>query len=88
MSYFDCYLTPVPRANRARYEALARLSAQVVREHGALSVTECWLDENGPEAASYHGDSARRPNIHYATFRSAAGAREDETVVLAWVEWP
>lgn len=47
MSYFDCFLTPVPRASRAQYEALARLSAEIVREHGALSVTECWLDEDG-----------------------------------------
>lgn len=54
MSYVDCNLVPVPRANKAVYEELARISAQVVKEHGALRVVECWLDESGPDASSYH----------------------------------
>jgi uncharacterized protein YbaA (DUF1428 family) len=33
MSYIDCFLAPVPRANKAAYEELARLSAKVVKEH-------------------------------------------------------
>ena len=44
MPYLDCYLVPVPRANRAAYEALARLSATAVKEHGALRMLECWAD--------------------------------------------
>ena len=31
MTYVDCYLTPVPRANRTQYEQLALISAEVVR---------------------------------------------------------
>jgi len=88
MPYVDCYLAPVPIANRAAYEALARISAQVVREHGALRVVECWLDEAGPDAASYHGDDARLPSESYSGFAKVVGAGEDETVALSYIEWP
>ena len=88
MAYFDCYLAPVPCANRAAYEELARISAQVVREYGAVSVVECWLDESGPEASSYHAEPARQAAGQYGGFVGAAGARSGETVVLSWVEWP
>jgi uncharacterized protein YbaA (DUF1428 family) len=88
MIYIDCYLVPVPRTNRAAYEELARISAQVVKEHGALRVVECWLDESGPEASSYHGEDARLASEQYGCFRMAAGAGKDETVVISYVEWP
>lgn len=88
MPYVDCYLVPVPRANKATYERMAALSAEVVRACGALRVTECWLDEAGPDASTYHGDSVRRKASVYAGFLQAAGAREGETVVMSWVEWP
>ncbi|HEY0818340.1 MAG TPA: DUF1428 domain-containing protein [Rhizobacter sp.] len=88
MSYIDCFLAPVPRENKAAYEALARLSAQVVKEHGALSVVECWLDESGPDAQTYHGAETRQAQVDYGSFVTAAGARSGETVVLSWVEWP
>lgn len=88
MPYIDCYLVPVPRANRAAYERMAATSAQVVRACGALRVTECWLDETGPDASTYHGESARLEPDAYAGFLQAAGAREGDTVVMSWVEWP
>jgi uncharacterized protein YbaA (DUF1428 family) len=90
MSYIDCFLAPVPRANRQAYEALARISAKVVREHGALGVVECWLDESGPDAATYHGADARaaEPDATYGSFATAAGARQGETVVVSYIEWP
>ncbi|MGQ3051318.1 MAG: DUF1428 domain-containing protein [Roseateles sp.] len=88
MSYIDCFLAPVPRANRAAYERLARISAAVVREHGAVNVVECWLDESGPQAQSYHGAETKGSEIAYGSFTTAAGARQGETVVLSWVEWP
>lgn len=87
MPYIDCYLVPVPRANKAEYERMAATSAQVVRAYGALRVTECWLDEAGPDASTYHGDSVRREANAYAGFRQAASARECEAVVMSWVEW-
>lgn len=88
MTYIDCYLAPVPRANRAAYETLAKISAQVVKEYGAIRVVECWLDESGPDAATYHGEQARVKAKEYGSFGEAAGAGEAETVVMSWIEWP
>ena len=88
MAYIDCFLAPVPRASRAAYEELARISAVVVKEHGALSVMECWLDESGPDAQTYHGAETRESVVDYGSFAKAAGARQDETVVVSYVEWP
>ena len=88
MSYFDYFLAPVPRANKAAYEKLAKLSERVVKEHGALSVMECWLDESGPDASTYHGAETRQTQVQYESFAKAAGARQDETVVISYVEWP
>lgn len=87
MSYIDCFLAPVPRANKAAYEELARLSEKVVKEHGALSVMECWLDESGPDASTYHGTEAKENQAGHESFFKAAGARRDETVVISYVEW-
>ncbi|RRS00991.1 DUF1428 domain-containing protein [Aquabacterium soli] len=88
MSYIDCFLAPVPRANKAAYEALARLSEKVVKEHGAISIMECWLDESAPDPTTYHGAETKRAQVEYKSFANAAGVREDETVVMSYVEWP
>ena len=88
MTYIDFFLAPVARANKAEYEELARISARVVKEHGALSVIECWLDEAGPEASTYHGTGARSEAAEYASFLRAAGAGEDETVAMSCIVWP
>lgn len=88
MPYFDCYLAPVPRANRASYEALARISETVLLECGAVRVIECWIDEEGPEVATYHGAEARLESTQYGSFSQAAGANAEETVVMSFVEWP
>ena len=88
MAYIDFYLVPVPRGNAAAYEELARISAPVLRECGALRVVECWLDESGPASSSYHAETARRASDEYQGFTVAAGANADETVVLSFVEWP
>jgi len=88
MTYIDCYLAPVPRANKAAYEKMAMASAEVTKTYGALRVTECWLDEPGPDASTYHGESARRDADQYSSFIKVAGAQEGEIVVMSWVEWP
>ena len=46
MTYIDCYLAPVPRANKTAYEKMAAASAEVTRAHGSLRLTECGLDES------------------------------------------
>lgn len=88
MTYIDCYLAPVSRENRPAYEELARISAVVAKEHGALRVLDCWLDESGPDPASYHGERARQPSDAYLGFVTAAGAGRGETVALSLIEWP
>ncbi|MDR7481568.1 MAG: DUF1428 domain-containing protein [Armatimonadota bacterium] len=88
MTYIDCYLAPVPIENRAAYEELARISADVLREYGATRVVECWLDDAGPDASTYHASTARLGSENYATFPRVADARADETVVVSFVEWP
>ena len=88
MKYVNCYLVPVPRANMGAYRKMALLSAEVVKEYGALRTTECWLDEGGPEASTYHGERARRTELRYSSFSTAAGVGDGETLVMSWVEWP
>ena len=88
MTYIDSFLTPVPRANKTRYEKLAQISSGVVREYGALRVVECWLDEDGTDSSTYHADSARQAADNYGTMTAAAGAKKEETVVMSWIEWP
>lgn len=88
MPYYDCYLAPVPKENRASYEELARVSEEVLLECGATRVVECWLDESGPDAATYHGAEVRLEAPQYGSFTHAAGARPGETVVMSFVEWP
>lgn len=88
MTYIDCYLAPVPIENRAAYEELARISADVLREYGATRVVECWLDDAGPDASTYHASTARWESDNYATFPRVTDARADETVVASFVEWP
>jgi uncharacterized protein YbaA (DUF1428 family) len=45
MSYVDGFVTPVPRKKRAAYLALARKSARVWMEHGALEYREAIADD-------------------------------------------
>lgn len=85
--YVDCFMTPVPRVNKAQYERLARISSGVAREYGALRVVECWLDEGGAGASSYHAETARQSEQAYSSFAGAAQAKAEETVVMSWIEW-
>lgn len=88
MTYIDCFIAPVSHANKEAYEELAQISARVVKENGALRVVECWLDESGPDASSYHGTEAKLNSKEYGSFTGAAGAGNGETVVMSYIEWP
>lgn len=88
MTYIDCFIAPVSHANKEAYEELAQISAKVVKENGALRVVECWLDESGPDASSYHGTEARMESNEYGSITNAAGAGNGETVVISYIEWP
>lgn len=74
MSYIDAVVVAVPNRNRELYTEYAERMAAVVREHGALGLTECWGEE------VHDGEMT--------SFPRAVRCRDDETVVLAWIMWP
>ncbi|MCZ0736576.1 DUF1428 domain-containing protein [Phreatobacter sp. AB_2022a] len=90
MSYFDCYLIPVPTAKLAAYKDFSARMAVVYREHGAVRLVDCVLDPDTVDGAQFHADGAQSALEGAALrgFPAAAAVREGETVVLSWTEWP
>ena len=74
MSYIDCFLIAVPTAKKAEFLAHARTGDAVFIECGALRVVECWGDDV--------------PHGQHTDFFRAVQAKDDETVVFSWIEWP
>ncbi|MYD43283.1 MAG: DUF1428 domain-containing protein [Gammaproteobacteria bacterium] len=74
MSYIDGFLLAVPKANREKFIEFAAFIDPLFLELGATRVVECWGDE--------------LPEGKLTDFYKAVNAKEDETVTLAWVEWP
>lgn len=74
MTYIDAYVAAVPTANRAAYLEHTTQVGPVFKEHGALSITECWGDDI--------------PDGEVTSFPLAVKCAADETVVLGWVVWP
>ncbi len=74
MSSVDGYVVPVKAANREAYQAMAINAAALWKEHGALTVVECW-GEDVPEGK-------------LTSFPMAVKLEKDETVVFSWVVWP
>ena len=71
--YVDGYVLAVPTAKREAYRVLAEAAAAVFKDHGALSVVECWGDDV--------------PEGKLTSFPRAVKAEADETVVFAWITW-
>ena len=74
MTYVDGFVLAVPSARRAAYRAHAAQFAAVFKEHGALSVVECWGDDV--------------PEGKLTSFPMAVKLEADETVVFSWMTWP
>ncbi len=74
MTYVDGFVLAVPTGNRDTYAKYAKEAAVVFKEHGALSVVECW------------GDHV--PDGKVTSFPMAVQKKPDETVVLSWIVWP
>ncbi|WP_349741116.1 DUF1428 domain-containing protein [Roseateles cavernae] len=74
MSYVDGFVLAVPTAKREAYRELATTAAQVFKDHGALSVVECWGDDV--------------PEGKLTSFTMAVQRKEDESVVFSWIVWP
>jgi uncharacterized protein YbaA (DUF1428 family) len=74
MNYVDGFVAAVPTANREAYIKHAKAADAAFKEHGALSVVECWGDDV--------------PEGKLTSFPMAVKRQPDETVVFSWIVWP
>ena len=74
MSYIDGFVLAVPTANKQKFIDHAHAGDSVFVEYGASRVLECWGDDV--------------PDGKQTDFRRAVQAKDDETVVFSWIEWP
>lgn len=90
MSYFDCYLVPVPTAKLDAYKLFSQRMAKVYREYGALRVIDCILDPETTDGTQFHAEGAQADvqGAELRDFNAAAATKEGETVILSWTEWP
>lgn len=71
MAYTDGFIVPVPKKNLEQYRALARQSAALWREYGALEYREWVADDVKPGEVT--------------SFPQSVILKDDETVVFAWI---
>lgn len=74
MQYVDGYVIAVPNEKREAYRSLAETAAVVFKDHGALSVVECWGDDV--------------PEGKLTSFSMAVQRKPDESIVFSWITWP
>ncbi|NJR77937.1 DUF1428 domain-containing protein [Sphingomonas corticis] len=74
MTYVEGFVTAVPTQNRDRYVAHAREAAALVKEFGAARFVETW------------GDDVPRGTVN--DLWSAVQAKDGETVLFSWFEYP
>lgn len=74
MAYIDGFIIAVPTANKQKFIDHANGADSIFIEFGATRVLECWQDDIA------HGKQT--------DFFRAVDAREDESVVFSWIEWP
>jgi uncharacterized protein YbaA (DUF1428 family) len=74
MAYIDGFVMAVPNANKNKFIDHAHDGDAFFIECGATRVLECWGDDV--------------PAGKQTDFRRAVQAKEDETVVFSFIEWP
>lgn len=72
--YVDGFVIAVPKDKIEEYKAMARMGAEVWREHGATSYIECLADDV--------------PYGELTSFPRAVHAKENEMVVFSWITYP
>jgi uncharacterized protein YbaA (DUF1428 family) len=74
MNYVQGFVTPVPTANKEKYRDQAAKAQKFFKEFGVKRVVEAWGDD--------------LPKGEVTDFRGAVQAKDDENVVLSWMEFP
>jgi uncharacterized protein YbaA (DUF1428 family) len=74
MSYVDGFILAVPRANKESYRRMAAMAWPLFKEFGALRHVEAWADDV--------------PDGKVTDFRRAVQAKEDESIIFSWIEYP
>lgn len=74
MTYVDGFVIAVPTDKKDEFVEHARKADSVFLELGAMRILECWAEDVS------HGKQT--------DFYRAVEAKEDESVVFSWIEWP
>lgn len=74
MTYYSGFLLAVPTANKQAYIDHAKMAAPMFKRLGAIRLIENW------------GVDVPRGKV--TDFYMATQAKDDETVVFSWIEWP
>ena len=74
MPFLDITVIPVATADKAAWLEHSRKTTLIFKEHGALSVTECWGEDV--------------PDGKITDFKRAVALKDGETVAVGWITWP
>ncbi|KQZ64084.1 hypothetical protein ASD67_06095 [Sphingopyxis sp. Root1497] len=74
MTYVEGFVVAVPTANKEAYRKHAADAAPLFKEFGVARMVECWGDDV--------------PDGKVNDFKGAVQAKDDETVVFSWFEYP
>lgn len=74
MTYYSGFVVAVPTANKQKYIDHARMAWPYFKKWGAVRMIENW----GVDV----------PDGEITDFKKAVQAKDDETVLFSWIEWP